>query len=56
MTNGVFEAGERVMTKDGEGVVNKSQEQKEDQIEVKLNSGEVKTYAATDVSDDSDAG
>jgi hypothetical protein len=56
MTNGVFEAGERVITKDGEGVVNKNQEQKDNQIEVKLNTGEVKTYAAAEVSDDSDAG
>ncbi len=56
MTNGTFEAGERVITKDGEGVVNKNQEKKEDQIEVKLNTGEVKTYPPTEVSDDSDAG
>lgn len=56
MTNGTFESGERVITKDGEGVVYKSQAQKEDQIEVKLNTGEIKTYAAQDVSDDSDAG
>lgn len=56
MTNGVFEAGERVITKDGEGKVNKSQETKEDAIEVKLNSGEIKTYPASEVSDDSDAG
>lgn len=56
MVNGVFEAGERVITKDGEGKVNKTQEKKGDQIEVKLDSGEVKTYPATEVSDDSDAG
>ncbi|MGI4021546.1 MAG: hypothetical protein ACRYFA_08580 [Janthinobacterium lividum] len=56
MTKGVFETGEKVITKDGEGVVNKDQEQKEDPIEVKLNTGEVKTYAAADVSDDADAG
>ena len=56
MTNGVFEAGERVITKDGEGKVNKSQEKKEDQIEVKLDTDEVKTYPPTEVSDDSDAG
>lgn len=56
MTNGVFESGERVITKDGEGVVNKNQEQKEDQIKVKLNTGEVKSYLPNEVSDDSDAG
>ena len=56
MTNGVFEASERVITKDGEGVVNKNQEKKEDPIEVKLNTGEIKTYASAKVSDDSDAG
>ncbi len=56
MTNGVYEKGEKVITKDGEGVVNKAQEQKDNQIEVKLNTGETKTYAPQDVSDDSDAG
>ncbi|WP_299291513.1 hypothetical protein [uncultured Mucilaginibacter sp.] len=56
MTNGVFEAGERVMTKDGEGKVNKSQEKKEDHIEVKLDTGEIKTYPPAEVSDDADAG
>lgn len=56
MTNGVYEKGEKVITKDGEGVVNKEQERKEDDIEVKLNTGEVNTYASADVSDDSDAG
>lgn len=56
MTNGVYEKGEKVITKDGEGVVNKAQEHKEDDIEVKLNTGEVNTYASADVSDDSDAG
>lgn len=56
MTNGVYEAGEKVITKDGEGVVHKSQEKKDDQIEVKLNTGEVKTYAPQEVSDDADAG
>lgn len=56
MTNGVFEAGERVIAKDGEGNVNEHQEKKDDQIEVKLDTGEVKTYVPTEVSDDADAG
>lgn len=56
MTNGVFETGDKVITKDGEGKVHKPQVTKEDQIEVKLNTGEVKIYAPADVSDDSDAG
>ncbi|MGI4729780.1 MAG: hypothetical protein ACRYFL_08155 [Janthinobacterium lividum] len=56
MTKGVYEKGDKVITKDGEGVVNKDQLTKEDQIEVKLNTGEVKTYPSADVSDDSDAG
>ncbi|WP_419801300.1 hypothetical protein [Mucilaginibacter sp.] len=56
MTNRVYEKGEKVITKDGEGVVNKAQQKKDDDIEVKLNTGEVKTYPAADVSDDADAG
>ncbi len=56
MTNGVYESGERVITKDGEGVVHKSQQKKEDHIEVKLNTGEIKSYSPENVSDDSDAG
>ncbi len=56
MTNGVYEAGERVITKDGEGKVNKSQEKKDDLVEVKLDSGEIKSYVPTEVSDDADAG
>jgi len=48
-----FEAGQRVITPDGEGeVVSVSGET----IKVKLNSGTEKTYAADKLSDDSDAG
>ncbi|HEY5825133.1 MAG TPA: hypothetical protein VIT44_12235 [Cyclobacteriaceae bacterium] len=48
-----FEAGQRVITPDGEGeVVSVSG----DTIKVKLNSGTEKTYPADKLSDDSDAG
>ena len=48
-----FEAGQRVITPDGEGeVVSVSGET----IKVKLNSGTEKTYPADKLSDDSDAG
>lgn len=56
MINGIYEKGDKVITKDGEGVVDKDQVTKDGQIEVKLNSGETNTYAPADVSDDSDAG
>lgn len=48
-----FEAGQRVITPDGEGEV--TQVSGKD-IKVKLNSGEEKTFPADKLSDDSDAG
>ena len=48
-----FEAGQRVISPDGEGEV---MSQHNSEVKVKLNSGEVKTYPAEKISDDSDAG
>ena len=48
-----FEAGQRVISPDGEGEV---VSQHNSEVKVKLNNGEVKTYLAEKISDDSDAG
>jgi hypothetical protein len=48
-----FEAGQRVITPDGEGEV---VEVMSNGVKVRLNSGTVKTYPADKLSDDSDAG
>lgn len=45
-----------MITKDGEGKLNKSQEKKEDRTEVKSDTGETKTYLPAEISDGAGAG
>jgi hypothetical protein len=49
----VFQKSQKVITPDGEGLV---EEVLGEQVTVKLNSGETKTYTEKDLEDDSDAG
>lgn len=48
-----FQKGQKVISPDGEGLI---EEISGDEIIVRLQSGEIKTYAADDLEDDADPG
>ena len=51
--NSAFQKGQKVVTPDGEGLV---EEILDDQVTVKLNSGEIRTFSSDQLEDDSDQG
>jgi hypothetical protein len=51
--NSTFQKGQKVITPEGEGLV---EDILDDEITVKLNSGEIKSFSSEQLEDDSDQG